>query len=52
MSAHAVQIAVARADLILCQIAALPWKKIGLSLLIAAAMCYIVRKVVKDRWSG
>jgi len=46
MSTQAVQIAVARADLIICQIAALPWGKIGLSLLIAV----IIMKVGRSLW--
>ena len=46
MSAQAVQIAVARADLIVCQIAALPWGRIGLSVLIAA----IILKVGRGLW--
>lgn len=52
MSILDIQIAVARADLIVCQIAALPWRRIGLSVLIAAVVCHVVRKVVQDRWSG
>ena len=39
---NAIQIAVARADLILCQIAALPWIEIGLLILAA----FIAVKVV------
>ena len=43
--ANGIQIAVARADLWLCRVAALPWGKIGLSLLIAAAVVYAVKAV-------
>lgn len=46
MSTQAVQVAVARADLIICQIAALPWEKIGLSVLIAV----IIMKVGRILW--
>ena len=49
---RAIQIAVARADVILCQIAALPWGFIGLSLLLTAIVFHIIRKAVQDRWSG
>ena len=44
MMEKAIQIAVARADLIISQIGSLPWERIGLSLLIAI----IVVKVLKD----
>ena len=40
-----IQVNVARADLWLCRVAALPWGKIGLSLLIAAAVVYVVKAV-------
>lgn len=46
--ANGIQIAVARADLWLCRVAALPWEKIGLSLLIAAAVVYVVKAVRSD----
>ena len=44
---RAILTAVARADLILCQIAALPWNRIGLSLLISAIACGIIKREVK-----
>ena len=44
-----IQVNVARADLWLCRVAALPWEKIGLSLLIAAAVVYVCRKARKER---
>ena len=44
--ANGIQIAVARADLVLCQIATLPWGKIGLSLLLAA----IILKAGRCLW--
>lgn len=43
MTEKAIQIAVARADLILCQIGSLPWDRIALSVVLAA----IIIKVVK-----
>ena len=42
---RAIQAAVARADMLACRVAALPWRKIGLSLLIAAAVVYVVKAV-------
>jgi len=46
---RAIQVTVARADLWLCRVAALPWVKIGLSLLIAAAVLYVCRKARNER---
>ena len=46
MSTRAIQVAVARADLIACQIAALPWGKMFFSLLMAA----IILKVGRSIW--
>ena len=46
---NSIQVTVARADLWLCRVAALPWGKIGLSLLIAAAVVYVCRKARKER---
>ena len=43
-----IQIAVARVDLALCQIAALPWGIIAASLVIAA----IIVKVGRETWNG
>ena len=42
---RAIQAAVSRADMLACRVAALPWGKIGLSLLIAAAVVYVVKAV-------
>lgn len=44
---RAVQIAVARADLIACQILALPWGRMALSLMLAAVVIHVVKGVVK-----
>ena len=44
-----IQVNVARADLLICRLLALPWGKIGLSLLIAAAIMYVFRKARKER---
>lgn len=38
-----IQIAVARADIILCQVKALPWGRMGLSLLMAAIIIWVVK---------
>ena len=43
--ANEIQIAVARADLLLCAALALPWRRIGLSLLLAAGVLYVVKAV-------
>ena len=43
--ANGIQIAVARADMWVCRILALPWRRIGLSLLLAAAVLYVVKAV-------
>lgn len=42
---RAIQAAVARADLLACRVLALPWGRIGLSLLIAAAVMFVIRGV-------
>lgn len=42
---NSIQVTVARADLLICRLLALPWGKIGLSLLIAAAVVYVVKAV-------
>ena len=52
MNATDVQAAVARADLILCRIGAWPWKRMGLSVAIAAAVIYVVRAVITDGGVG
>ena len=46
--ANGIQIAVARADLWLCRVAALPWGKIGLSLLMAWLVINVVKAVRND----
>lgn len=43
-----IQIAVARADLLLCQLAALPWKRMAASLLLAALVIHAVKAVRND----
>ena len=40
-----IQAAVARADLLACRVLALPWGRIGLSLLLAAAVMFVIRGV-------
>jgi hypothetical protein len=43
-----IQAAVARADLLICQLAALPWKRIAASLLLAALAIHVVKAVRND----
>ena len=45
---RAIQAAVARADLLACRVLALPWGRIGLSLLVAMVI-YTCLKVWKER---
>ena len=45
---RAIQMAVARADLLLCRVKALPWGRIGLALLIAAAAIHVVKAVTTN----
>ena len=45
--AREIQIAVVRADLLLCRLLALPWGRIGLSLLLAAVATRVL-KAVRD----
>lgn len=45
---RAIQIAVARADLLLCQLAALPWKRMAASLLLAALAIHVIKAVIHD----
>jgi len=40
-----IQAAVARADLLICQLAALPWKRMAASLLLAALVIHAVKAV-------
>lgn len=42
---RAIQIAVARADLLLAALRAVPWGRIGLSLLLAGAVLQVIRAV-------
>ena len=44
-----IQVNIARADLLICRLLALPWKKIGLSVLIATVVVYVCRKARKER---
>ena len=44
MSERGIMEAVARADVWLCAAASLPWPRIGLSLLIAAVACGIIKR--------
>ena len=48
MSERGILEAVARADMWLCAVWALPWPRIGLSLLIAAVAVYVIRAVIRD----
>ena len=43
-----IQIAVARADLLLCQLIALPWKRMAVSLLLAWIVIHVYRKAMSD----
>lgn len=43
-----IQTAVARADLLLCSARALPWGRMALSLLLAAAAIHVVKAVRRD----
>lgn len=40
-----IQAAVARADLLLCRLAAIPWKRLAVSLLLAAMVIHVVKAV-------
>lgn len=40
-----IQVAVARADLLLCRVAAWPWKRLALSLLLAAVAIRVIKAV-------
>lgn len=48
MNTQQIQIAVARADLLLCQLIALPWKRLALSLLLAWLVIHVVKAVIKN----
>lgn len=43
-----IQIAVARADLLLCQLLALPWRRMAVSLLLAWLLIHVVKAVIKN----
>lgn len=45
MSEKSIQIAVARADLILCQIGSLPWNKIMVFVAMLGLIWWVVRKL-------
>lgn len=40
-----IQIAVARADLVICQVLSWPWRRLGLSVLIAAVVIHVIKEV-------
>ena len=44
----AIQVAVARADLLLCQLLALPWKRMAVSLLLAGWLIHVIKAVRRD----
>lgn len=44
-----IQAAVARADLLICQLAALPWKRMAASALLAWVAIHICKCAMKDR---
>ena len=46
--AQHIQIAVARADLLLCRLAAIPWKRLALSLLLAWLVIHVLKAVRND----
>ena len=48
MNTQQIQIAVARADLLLCQLIALPWKRLAVSLLLAWLLIHVVKAVIKN----
>ena len=48
MNTQQIQIAVARADLLLCQLLALPWKRMAVSLLLAWLLIHVVKAVIKN----
>ena len=48
MNTQQIQIAVARADLLLCRLIALPWKRLAVSLLLAWLLIHVVKAVIKN----
>ena len=45
---RAIQVAVARADLLACQALALPWRRIALSITLSTLVIHIVKAVRND----
>ena len=45
---QAMQIIVARADVAVCQLAALPWKRMAASVLLAALAIHVIKAVRND----
>ena len=43
-----IQIAVARADMLLCQLLALPWKRMAVSVLLAWLAIHVMKAVRRD----
>ena len=43
-----IQIAVARAGILLCRLLALPWKRMAVSLLLAWIVIHVYRKAMSD----
>lgn len=43
-----IQIAVARADLLLCRLLAFPWKRLAVSLLLAWLVIHVIKAVIKN----
>ena len=43
-----IQIAVARADVLLCRLLALPWKRMAVSLLLAWLVIHVMKAVRRD----
>lgn len=43
-----IQIAVARADLLLCRLLALPWKRMAVSLLLAWLAIHVIKAVIRN----
>ena len=45
---RAIQIAVARADLLLCRLLALPWKRMAVSVLLAWLVIHVIKAVIRN----
>lgn len=45
---RAIQIAVARADLIVCRALELPWERMAMSLLLAAVIIHVIKAVKQN----